>query len=89
MTQHQMLRCRAEAARHSRVAHALPEPVTKQPEGIKGTMREYQIEGLSFMVARFDEGIHPILAGAPVLCQCDVRAASSHACAANQGMASN
>ena len=33
-----------------------------QPESVVGEMREYQLEGLKWLVARFDDGINTILA---------------------------
>ena len=33
-----------------------------QPECVAGEMREYQLEGLKWLVARFDDGINTILA---------------------------
>ncbi|KAK9807695.1 hypothetical protein WJX72_006345 [[Myrmecia] bisecta] len=39
-----------------------PEPVEFQPEAITGKMREYQLEGLKWMVSCFDHGINAILA---------------------------
>eukprot|EP00877_Chromochloris_zofingiensis_P010348 jgi/Chrzof1/5567/Cz16g07240.t1 len=32
----------------------LPDPVTQQPECIKAVMREYQVEGLQWLVSQFD-----------------------------------
>lgn len=51
-----------------RHAEQLPEAVQQQPAGIQGQMREYQLEGVKFLVSSFDQGIHPILAG---MRQCD------------------
>ena len=45
------------------MATILPDRIVKQPDSIKGIMREYQVEGVSFMAERFEQGIHPILAG--------------------------
>ncbi len=39
-----------------------PPPVEFQPESVVGEMREYQLEGLKWLVARFDDGINTILA---------------------------
>ena len=39
-----------------------PPPVEFQPESVAGEMREYQLEGLKWLVARFDDGINTILA---------------------------
>jgi len=33
-----------------------------QPESVAGEMREYQLEGLKWLVARYDDGINTILA---------------------------
>lgn len=40
-----------------------PPPVDFQPPCISGQMREYQVEGLRWMVNQYDEGINAILAG--------------------------
>lgn len=40
-----------------------PPPVEFQPEGITGgEMREYQLAGLRWLVARWDDGVNAILA---------------------------
>ena len=39
-----------------------PPPVEFQPESVAGEMREYQLEGLKWLVARYDDGINAILA---------------------------
>ena len=39
-----------------------PEPVSEQPRQITGTLREYQMVGLAWMVRCFDHGVNAILA---------------------------
>jgi hypothetical protein len=42
--------------------HVVPPPVEFQPACITGEMREYQLEGLRWLVARYDDGLNAILA---------------------------
>ncbi|GFR46606.1 hypothetical protein Agub_g8209, partial [Astrephomene gubernaculifera] len=37
-------------------------PVTQQPEQVLATLREYQLEGLAWMVAQWERGVNAILA---------------------------
>ena len=53
---------RAEAATKTLAEAPVPEPVTEQPAQIRATMREYQLQGLAWMVRCFDHGINAILA---------------------------
>ena len=53
--------CSAAAADAPEDEDRLP-PVEFQPESVAGEMREYQLEGLKWLVARFDDGINTILA---------------------------
>ena len=51
-----------------------------QPESVGGEMREYQLEGLKWLVARYDDGINTILAdemvrGLSCGCEPDVKGA--------------
>ncbi|KAI8470648.1 MAG: P-loop containing nucleoside triphosphate hydrolase protein [Monoraphidium minutum] len=39
-----------------------PEPLTQQPAAITACMREYQVEGLQWMVSMYDRGLNAILA---------------------------
>ncbi|KAK9859870.1 hypothetical protein WJX84_002821 [Apatococcus fuscideae] len=55
---------RIEAARHaSHLAQAgAPLQIHRQPDSIQGNMRDYQLDGLSFMARMFDNGMNAILA---------------------------
>jgi len=41
---------------------AVPSPVEAQPDGIGGAMREYQLEGVSWLVSMYDRAAPAILA---------------------------
>ncbi|GAX72787.1 hypothetical protein CEUSTIGMA_g243.t1 [Chlamydomonas eustigma] len=50
------------AAEHKVAQLPVLDPVSEQPAEILGTMREYQLQGLAWMVRCFDHGINAILA---------------------------
>ena len=54
--------CCSAAAAEAPEDEERPPPVEFQPESVVGEMREYQLEGLKWLVARFDDGINTILA---------------------------
>lgn len=55
--------CRARAAAHDASRDPKVEPVMEQPECVVGPMRDYQLEGLRWLVSRVgDSGVNAILA---------------------------
>jgi hypothetical protein len=55
--------CRERAAAHDVTADEAQEPVEAQPQCIRGAMREYQLEGLKWLVSCLgDQGVNCFLA---------------------------
>jgi len=55
--------CRYRAATYNAAADPIHAPVEAQPACLQGEMREYQVEGLRWMVSRLaDSGVNAILA---------------------------
>ncbi len=53
---------KSKAARAPKGALNLPDPPTAQPANIKAALREYQLEGLAWLMAQHDRGLNAILA---------------------------